>query len=128
MTEQQICPSATGETPDAQIIGFIGADGVVANIPTAIPLTDEMRGSIGPQPERIFRLAGRCQESKCANWENQACALIGRMRQEVARRHPPTKPVGKLPRCAIRSACVWWRQTGPDACRVCPHVIYNPSP
>ena len=42
MTEQQICPSATGETPGAQIIGFIGADGVVANIPTPIPLTDEM--------------------------------------------------------------------------------------
>ena len=57
MTEQQICPSVTGKTPDAQIIGFIGADGVVANIPTQIPLTDEMRASIGPQPERIFRLA-----------------------------------------------------------------------
>jgi hypothetical protein len=110
------------------IIGFIGPDGVVANIPTAIPLTDEMRGSIGPQPERIFRLAGPCMESKCANWENQTCALIGRLRQEVDRRHLPAESVGKLPRCAIRSACVWWRQTGPEACRVCPHVIYNPSP
>ena len=115
MTEQQICPSATGETQNSQIIGFIGADGVVANIPTQMPLTDEMRASIGPQPERIFRLAGPCIQSKCANWENQACALIGRMREEV-------------PRCAIRSACVWWRQTGPEACRICPHVIYNPSP
>ena len=128
MTEQQICPSATGETPGAQIIGFIGADGVVANIPTPIPLTDEMSGSIGPQPERIFRLAGPCIQSKCANWENQACGLIGRMRQEVDRRQLATEPDDKLPRCAIRSACVWWRQTGPEACRVCPHVIYNPSP
>jgi len=83
MTEQQICPSVTGEAPDAQIIGFIGADGVVANIPTQIPLTDEMRASIGPQPERIFRLAAPCTQSKCVNWENQACALIGRMRQQV---------------------------------------------
>ena len=128
MTEQQICPSATGETPNAQIIGFIGAGGVVANIPTAIPLTDEMRASIGPQPERIFRLAGPCIQSKCTNWENQACALIGRMRRQVESRSPATETVGKLPRCAIRSACVWWRQTGPEACRVCPHVIYNPSP
>ena len=128
MTEQQICPSATGETPNAQIIGFIAADGVVANIPTPIPLTDEMRQSIGPQPERIFRLAGPCIQSKCSNWENQACALIGRMREEVDRRQLATDPGGKLPRCAIRSTCVWWRQTGPEACRVCPHVIYNPSP
>jgi hypothetical protein len=67
-------------------------------------------------------------ESKCANWENQACALIGRMRQEVDRRQVATESVGKLPRCAIRPACVWWRQSGPEACRVCPHVIYNPSP
>ena len=128
MTEQQICPSTTGETQNSQIIGFIGADGVVANIPTQIPLTDEMRASIGPQPERIFRLAGPCIQSKCANWENQACALIGRMREEVDRRQVATEPVGKLPRCAIRSACVWWRQTGPEACHICPHVIYNPSP
>jgi hypothetical protein len=128
MTEQQICPSATGETPNARIIGFIGPNGVVANIPTPIPLTDGMRGSIGPKPERIFRLAGPCMESKCANWENQACSLIGRMRQEVDRRQLATEPVGRLPRCAIRSSCVWWRQTGPEACRVCPHVIYNPSP
>jgi hypothetical protein len=99
----------------------------VANITTPIPLTDEMRGSIGPQPERIFRLAGPCIQSKCANWENQACALIDRMRQEVERQIA-AEPVGKLPRCAIRSTCVWWRQTGPEACRVCPHVIYNPSP
>ncbi len=128
MTEQQICPSATGETADAQIIGFIGTDGVVAKIAPPIPLTEEMRESIGPQPERKFRLAGACVQSKCANWQNQACALIGRMREEVDRLQRPTGPAGKLPPCAIRSACVWWRQTGPEACRVCPYVIYNPQP
>jgi hypothetical protein len=91
-------------------------------------LTDEMRHSIGSRPERVFRLAGPCSQAKCVNWENQACTLIGRMREEVDRREVATTPAGKLPRCAIRSACVWWRQTGPEACRVCPHVIYNPSP
>jgi hypothetical protein len=30
MTERQICSRATGETPHARIIGFIGADRVVA--------------------------------------------------------------------------------------------------
>jgi hypothetical protein len=128
MAEQPICPSATGDTPDAQIVGFIGKDGVVANIAPPIPLTKQIRDSIGPQPEGKFRLAGRCVESKCANWENQACALIGRMRQQVDRLQLAAEPADKLPRCAIRSACVWWRQSGPEACRVCPHVIYNPSP
>ena len=128
MAEQPICPSATGEMPDAQIIGFIGTDGVVANIAPPIPLTEQIRDSIGPQPEGKFRLAGRCMESKCANWEDQACALIGRMRQQVDRLQLAAEPADKLPRCAIRSACVWWRQSGREACRVCPHVIYNPSP
>src|ERR1044072_2081656 len=45
MAEQGICPSPTGESPDAQIIGFIGADGVVGSIAPPIPLTDEMRGA-----------------------------------------------------------------------------------
>lgn len=127
MADQPICPSSTGETPDARIIGFIGADGVVSNIAPPIPLTEEIRDAIGPQPEGKFRLAGRCIKSKCENWQNRECALIGRMRDEVDRRQLATGSTDKLPRCAIRSACVWWRQTGPEACRVCPHVIYNPS-
>jgi hypothetical protein len=128
MTEQPICPSAAGDSPEAQIIGFIGKDGVVAKIAPPIPLTAEVRESIGPQPERKFRLAGPCVQSGCANWQDESCALIGRMREQVARLQRATEPVGKLPPCAIRSACVWWRQTGPEACRVCPHVIYNPQP
>ena len=69
----------------------------------------------------------KCVEGKCGNWQNQACALIDRMREQVDRLQPSLAPVDKLKPCAIRTACVWWRQTGPDACRVCPFVIYNPS-
>jgi hypothetical protein len=127
MAEQKTCPSATGETPDAQIIGFIGTDGVVGVIAPPVPLTEEVRRAVGPQPESKFRLAGRCMQSKCTNWQNEACALIDRMRQQVDHLHPDLEPVGKLRSCAIRSACVWWHQTGPEACRVCPFVIYNPS-
>jgi hypothetical protein len=127
MAEEKICPSATGDSPDARIIGFVGTDGVVGSIVPPIPLTDEMRDAIGPQPERKFRLAGQCVEAKCANWQNQSCALIGRLRQELDSRLPEADPADKLQRCAIRSACVWWRQNGPEACRVCPLVIYNPS-
>lgn len=127
MAEVSICPSATGESPDARIIGFVGADGAVGSIAPPIPLTDEMRDAIGPRPERKFRLAGQCVEARCANWQDQSCALIGRMRRQIDSLLPETAPADKLQRCAIRSGCVWWRQSGPQACRVCSFVIYNPS-
>lgn len=90
-----------------------------------------MRGAIGGRPERGFRLAGQCVEARCGNWENQSCALIGRMRRQLdgqlAEELRAAEPAGRLQRCAIRSGCVWWRQDGPNACRVCAFVIYNPS-
>jgi hypothetical protein len=127
MDNQKTCPSTTGDMPGAEIIGVIGPDGLVRNIPTPIPLTDEMRESAGPRPERIFRLAGPCMERKCVNWQNQACALIDRMREQADRLQLTSEIADKLPRCAIRPTCVWWRQSGPKACQVCPQVSYNPS-
>ncbi|GEP54660.1 hypothetical protein [Reyranella soli] len=127
MSNQKTCPSTTGDTATAEIIGVIGTDGLVRNIPTPIPLTDEMRESVGPRPERIFRLAGPCMEGRCANWQNKACALIDRMREQAERLQLATDAADKLPRCAIRPTCVWWRQRGPEACQICPQVAYNPS-
>ncbi len=128
MTNQPpLCPSTTGDSQDARIIGFIGPDGVVAPITTPIALTDAMREAIGKRPESVFRLSGPCMASKCANWENQQCGLIARMRDEVDRRGVASAMEAKLPGCGIRPDCVWWRQSGPEACRVCPHVIYNPA-
>ena len=126
--EHHLCPSSTGDTPNAQIIGFIGKDGIVGAISTPIALTDELRLSVGPQPERMFRIASPCTASECANWENQECGLIGRMRQEFERQRATPETAGPLPRCGIRGTCVWWRQIGPNACQVCPHVVYNPAP
>jgi len=127
VSEHPLCPSTTGDAQDPWIIGFIGADGTVASISPPISLTEEMRASLGPRPERMFRLAGPCIASKCANWEGDGCGLIGRMRQEVGHVAAAAGPEGALPCCGIRAACVWWRQDGPDACRVCPYVTYNPS-
>jgi hypothetical protein len=129
MTRQPLCPSVTGERESPQIIGFIQEGGVVANIPTPIPLLPQMRESTGKQPERIFRLADTCIKAGCVNWQNAQCSLIGRMHQEVARVGVTVPgPETKLQRCGIRADCVWWQQEGPPACRVCSYVIYNPSP
>ena len=61
---------------------------MVGNITPPIPLTEEIREAVGPKPESKFRLSGQCVESKCGNWQNQACALIDRMRQQVDHLRP----------------------------------------
>jgi hypothetical protein len=126
-----LCPSSTGRHEgDVQIIGFIGPDGRVANLADPIPFTPEVREAAGPEPERKFRLSAPCSEAKCRNWENSACNLVDRLRAhvgaalpEVARHQAGTR----LAACAIRTDCRWWRQHGPDACTICPVVVYNPS-
>ncbi|MBK1659379.1 hypothetical protein CKO45_14155 [Paracraurococcus ruber] len=128
MTKRMTCPSVTGDPKhEPQIIGFIEANGRVANIPTPIPLTDAMRAAAGPQPERMFRLAGPCRESRCVQWRDAACSLIGRMQETVDRLQLAPDTLASLPRCAIRGTCRWWAQAGPEACRACAHVIYNPG-
>ena len=122
-TDHGTCPSASGSTPGSAIMGFIGPDGRVAPIPTPIPLTPAMRATLGPQPERIFRLAAPCSASACAQWNGAACGLVGAMQSALA-----DQPPSPITRCAIRPTCVWFRDAGPPACRICPSVTYNPQP
>jgi len=120
--EHGICPSAAGDTPDSVIVGFIGWDGHVAPIPTPIPLTPELRASLGPKPERTFRLAGPCIAGACNKWTGTRCGLIGAMQAALA-----DKPPSPVVHCGIRAGCVWFRDAGLAACRVCTMVTYNPS-
>lgn len=115
------CPSASGEAPDSAIIGFIGPSGRVAPIPTPIPLSPALRSTLGTQPERVFRLAAPCTAAACAQWDGEGCGLIGSLRASLA--GVPASPV--VP-CGIRAGCVWFRDAGLEACRVCPSVTYNP--
>lgn len=104
------------------IVGFIGSDGRVAPIPTPIPLTRPMRDALGDRPERIFRLAAPCTGSACAQWNGTGCGLIGSLQASLAE-----QPASAVTQCAIRPGCVWFRDAGLDACRICPSVTYNPA-
>lgn len=128
MAREPVCPSTTGDADGARIIGFINRDGSVAPFATPIALTDAMRQSIDDKPEKVFRLAGPCLGAGCRQWSGTECRLIARMRAEIEPQLPAPALADRLPECGIRPGCVWWRQDGPAACRVCPHVIYNPSP
>lgn len=122
-TRHGTCPSAPGDVAGSAIIGFIGRGGHVAPVPTPIPLTPAMRAAAGPQPERVFRLAAPCAADACAQWDGAGCGLIGALRASLA-----NEPPGTVTHCGIRPGCVWFRDAGLEACRVCPSVTYNPSP
>lgn len=121
-SEHGTCPSVSGETPDSMIVGFIGSTGHVAAIPTPIPLTPTLRATLGDQPERVFRLAAPCSAAACAQWNGTGCGLIGSLQAELA-----NEAASPVVRCGIRAGCVWFRDAGINACRVCPSVTYNPS-
>ena len=120
--EHGTCPSASKDAPDSMIIGYIGRDGRVAAIPTPIPLTHSLRATLGDQPERVFRLAAPCIGADCAQWDGTRCGLIGTLQTAL-----PDEAAGPIVRCGIRAGCVWFRDTGLDACRICPSVTFNPT-
>lgn len=120
--EQAICPSVSGDTPDCSIIGFIGHTGHVAPIPTPVPVTPAIRSTLGAQPERQFRFAAPCITAACMQWKGNRCGLIGEMQGNL--NNEPARPIV---RCGIRANCVWFRDSGLEACQVCPSVTYNPS-
>jgi hypothetical protein len=128
VARQPVCPSATGDANGARIIGFINPSGNVASIAPPIVLTSEMRRTIGERPERFFRLAAPCMAADCTHWSENNCTLIGRLRKEIGSQLSERDTPQSLPPCGIRHDCVWWRQDGPLACKICPRVIYNPSP
>lgn len=121
-----LCPSATGAADSPVIIGFVGAGGRVANIPTPIPLTEAMRAQIPQRPEAVFRLASPCVQGGCHNWDGR-CTLIGRMADRLDASGQAGPAAHSVQPCAIRPDCVWWRQSGPKACHTCTHVSYNPQ-
>jgi hypothetical protein len=63
----------------------------------------------------VLRIAAPC--IRCSHHDGTGCRLATR----VATMLPPV--VRTLPRCAIRTSCLWFRQEGPDACVRCPQVM-----
>ena len=66
-----------------------------------------------------MRFAAPCQRERCAQWTGSSCGVI----EEVLATGAGEDQPARLPRCAIRSACRWYRQEGGAACRACPLVI-----
>ena len=115
------CPSAQPGMPDAQILGIISrdADGPrLAYLNERIPATPELLAQAAPaDPREIFRLAARCEQSKCVHFDGARCQLATRIVEMLP------EVTGSLPPCTIRRTCRWYQQEGRAACFRCPQVV-----
>jgi hypothetical protein len=115
------CPSAQPGMDDVQVLGVISRDGeqpLLAYLDEPIAPTPEMLALAEPLPvSHVFRLAARCEESKCTHFDGTRCQLAVR----IAKMLPEV--VDSLPACTIRPECRWFRQEGRSACLRCPQII-----
>jgi hypothetical protein len=119
-SEPLTCPSSRAE-PGATLLGVVNADGTVGYLSPAVTVDEAFveRARRGRAPEKRFRFAGACVESGCAQWTGSRCGVIDRVLGSDL--EAPER--AGLPRCAIRSSCRWFAQSGAEACGVCPLVI-----
>jgi hypothetical protein len=114
------CPSAPCE-PGATLLGIVGPHGTVGYLTPALTIDEDFVriARRGRSPAKRFRFAAPCVEEHCAQWTGSRCGIIdGALAADV-----PEDEHRGLPRCAIRSSCRWFDQSGADACGVCPLVI-----
>lgn len=107
--------------PDAQILGVVsrGPDGPrLAYLNAHVAATPEVLAQSAPlAPTEVFRLAARCEQSKCVHFEGERCQLAARIADLLP------KVTDHLPPCAIRKTCRWYRQEGRAACERCPQIL-----
>jgi hypothetical protein len=115
------CPSAQPGMDGVQVLGVISRDGeqpLLAYLDEPVAPTPEMLALADPLPvSHVFRLAARCEESKCTHFDGMRCQLAVR----IAKMLPEV--VDSLPACTIRPECRWFRQEGRSACLRCPQII-----
>lgn len=116
-----MCPSAQPGMGDVQVLGVVSRDGEeprVAYVDEPVAVTGELLELAAPSPvSQVFRLAARCEESKCTHFDGTRCQLAVR----IATMLPEV--VDSLPACAIRPECRWFRQEGRAACVRCPQIV-----
>lgn len=106
---------------DLRVLGVVNRDGpapTLAYLDEPVAPTPEMLALAAPLPvSNVFRLAARCEESKCTHFDGTRCQLAVR----IANMLP--EAVDSLPACTIRPQCRWFRQEGRAACLRCPQIV-----
>jgi hypothetical protein len=117
-----LCPSVPFDTPEAQVFGVAGGtveEPRVHYLRTTISLPfPQVRDlATGVDPSELFRTAAPCAGTACGHNHAGRCTLIDSIVDGTQ------TVVENLPRCRIRSRCMWWAQVGAEACRRCPQVV-----
>ena len=114
------CPSARPEMPGSMAFGVVLGSAEqprVAFLDQPQPVTEQLLALAAPvSPTEVFRFAAPCAGGACQHFDGARCRLATRIVERL-----PTA-VDRLPDCAIRPACRWWIQEGPEACLRCPLV------
>jgi hypothetical protein len=106
---------------DARVLGVVsGEDGAprLAYLNERVPATPELLAEAAPaEPGEVFRLAARCEQSRCTHFDGGRCQLASRIVEGLS------AVTDKLPPCIIRSTCRWYSQEGAEACYRCPQIV-----
>lgn len=118
--ERLACPSAPAQ-PGSSLLAIVGSDGRLAHLSPPIPVDETFVAAASRHgaPEARMRFTAPCLEAGCAQWTGSSCGVIEQVLASGVQEEQPAK----LPRCAIRSGCRWYRQEGGAACRACPLVL-----
>jgi hypothetical protein len=83
-----------------------------------LPASPEILALAGTAaPTEVFRFAAPCATHACQHFDGQQCSLARR----IVSRLPVIE--NELPSCAIRPACRWFRERGPEACLRCAWIV-----
>lgn len=120
------CPSVQPDTPGAHVFAVVGGtpeQPEVSYLDEAIPVTPDVWAMTAPlNPAEVMRIAGPCaMSSACMHFDESRAKC--RLAMRTVRLAPIV--VSKVPRCAIRTTCMWWSQEGVSACLRCPQVVTN---
>lgn len=117
------CPSAQADWPEAKVFGVVLGTSEVPRVAYLIapePVTHRHHELTAPLvPAEVLRIAAPCVGDRCLHHDHGRCQLAARTTVHL---QPVTQ---RLPPCAIRSSCRWWREQGKAACFRCPQVVTN---
>jgi hypothetical protein len=117
-----LCPSADPIAEEAVAFAIVGGTArapAVSYLSESVPVDEKLLSLAEPvDPREVFRFAAPCATSGCQHFKQGHCALAAKIASLE-----PRADSARLPACAIRPRCRWWREQGKAACQRCPFIV-----
>lgn len=116
-----LCPSHAPKAGNI-LLGYVEKEGTINFINNRLIVDQNFidEASKGRDLSKRFRFAGNCSKNGCGHWDKNGskCSLIKQINDRFE-----TFEANSLPSCSIRNQCVWFHQSGSEACSNCTFVI-----